>query len=119
LEPRTLALVSDLIFATKIRSTAESLGLSVQVVRTPAAYQEALCAGGITQVILDLNLEGADPLEALRVALSAPQKPRVIAYLSHVQVALAEKARSTGADLVLPRSVFVSHLTKLLSGKEL
>jgi hypothetical protein len=39
---------------------------------------------------------------------------RILAFASHVHVDLIESARRAGADEVLPRSAFASHLPEIL-----
>ena len=109
-----LAFLSDLIFSTKISSTAKALGVEVHVVRTLDALRQRLEADPVTLLLIDLNATGDDPVEAIRVARRMTPPPRTIAYLSHVQTELAEQARRTGADEVIPRSAFVARLPDLL-----
>jgi CheY-like chemotaxis protein len=125
----TIALVSDLLFSTRIKGTADQLGIPVSVVRTAAALDDAVAAG-VQVAIIDLNVEGVDPVEAIRRCKSGlsdapgreaagPPGPRpepvVIAYGSHVDVQRQESARAAGADLVLARSQFTARLPELLS----
>jgi len=113
---RDVALVSDLIFATKIRSTAEVLGVSVELVRNIAGLVAAAGRGPIRRVIIDLNAEGLDAAAAIATAKGLPGRPHVIAYLSHVQTELARIAGSAGADEVMPRSAFSGRLPEILGG---
>lgn len=123
-----IALVSDLIFATKIKSTADGLGVPLSVVRGVQALREA--AGGASMAIIDLNVDGADPIEAIRCCKSpgeaadrqaaaagsadAALRPVVVAFASHVQKDLIQAAEQAGADVVLPRSRFSVELPDLL-----
>jgi CheY-like chemotaxis protein len=114
-----IAVVTDLIFSTKITGTAKALGATVLVARSLEKLGEHLSATTADAhqpplVIIDLNASGLDALEAVRTAKSHPAKPPVIAFLSHVQVDLAAQARQAGADEVLPRSAFVARLPELL-----
>ncbi len=110
-----IALVTDLIFATKIGGTARSLGVPLSIVRS----LEALTAGaaGHQLALIDLNAEGVDTVAAVRACKAAEPAPFVIAYLSHVQTDLAAAAREAGADLVLPRSRFSAELPELLKDR--
>jgi hypothetical protein len=48
---------------------------------------------------------------------NAPGNPRrVIAFLSHVQTELAERAHAAGCDEVMPRSKFTQNLAAILRG---
>lgn len=60
-----VALVTDLIFATKIKSTADEVGIPLSIVKFPEAL-EAAAAAGLNFAIIDLNAEGLDPIEAIR-----------------------------------------------------
>ena len=111
-------LVTDLLFSTKIVSTAKSLNVPFAVARTLAQLTEKLAASPGGTLIVDLNITGVDPLVAIRTAKALPNPPRVIGFLSHVQVDLAAAAQAAGADLVLPRSAFSAKLPKLLAGAQ-
>ena len=108
-----IAYVSDLIFATKIASTAGSIGRSVLTVHTAEAFFERATANQPELVIIDLNAAG-DPLAAVQAARKLHRPPRTIAFASHVQTDLIEKARAAGADEVMARSTFAARLAQLL-----
>jgi DNA-binding NarL/FixJ family response regulator len=109
----TVALISDLFFVSKVKGTADSIGVPLKTVRTLADLNAALDAGA-KLAIVDMNVTGVDPAEAVRACKAAPTRPFVIAYLSHVQAELAQAAQEAGADLVLPRSKFSADLPNLL-----
>ncbi len=111
-----ILLVTDLIFSTKITSTAKSLGIPFTAVRSIEKLGEALALSPGGTLIVDLNITAVDPVAAIQAAKSRPEPPRIIAFLSHVQVELAEAARAAGADQVLPRSAFSARLPELLAG---
>ncbi len=50
---QAIAVVSDLIFSTKIRGTARALGIDAQIVSTTKALGAALDAGDVRLVIVD------------------------------------------------------------------
>ena len=106
--------VSDLIFATKIRGTAAALGVEVAVVRDRSAMLAHLDDAAI--VILDLNLEGEDAIELIRLARARPTPPQIVAYCAHVDKDLATAAEQAGADGVMPRSKFAAVLPEILTG---
>ena len=116
----TIALVTDLIFSTKITGTAKALGGQVTVARSLDRLREVLAgptggaAPAAAQVIVDLNASAVDVMEAIRLAKQ--HGARVVAFLSHVQVNLAAAAREAGADQVLARSAFVERLPQILAG---
>jgi CheY-like chemotaxis protein len=112
-----IAVVTDLIFSTKITGTAKALQKPYAVARTLDKLTEHLNASTDAPplVIIDLNSAGLDTIEAIRRAKSHPTNPRVIAFLSHVEVELAQQAREAGADQVMARSGFVNQLPALLA----
>lgn len=112
----TVAVVTDLIFATKIRGTAEAQGGSVRLARDAAGLAAALGEGGVRLVIVDLNADRVDAAALVRLAKAAPGSPRVVAYFSHVQGELAKAAREAGADEVMARSSFVERLPGMVGG---
>jgi DNA-binding NarL/FixJ family response regulator len=108
------ALVSDLIFSTKITSTAAALGVPVKVLRSVKQLEQRLASGGATLLLLDFDSEDIDPVEAIALCRQASGPPRVVAFGSHVRADLIEACRRAGADEVLPRSAFVRRLPDLL-----
>ncbi|GMU24064.1 MAG: hypothetical protein AMXMBFR13_41410 [Phycisphaerae bacterium] len=108
-----VALISDLFFVSKVKGTADAIGVPLKTVRTLTDLNAALDAGA-KLAIVDMNVTGVDPAEAVRACKAAPAPPFVIAYLSHVQADLALAAQEAGADLVLPRSKFSADLPNLL-----
>ena len=109
-----LALVTDLIFSTKITSTARQVGVAFRAVKSEEAMAAALDEWCPTAVLVDMNAEGADALAAIRICRSHEAAPEVIAFLSHVQKELAQQAGAAGAHRVMPRSAFSAELPQLL-----
>jgi CheY-like chemotaxis protein len=106
-----LLLSDDLIFTSRVTGTAKALGLSVQSARSAAALVELARGAPPRGVLIDLHNPGLDLPALLRdLAAVCPQRPRVIAYGSHVEAATLHAAREAGCDLVLPRSRFVEEL---------
>src|SRR5437868_1615938 len=92
LPPPVLALVRDLIFSTKITTTARAGGISVKVVRDPAKL-----AGETGSLLLvDLNLPGA-----IDAAAAWRGNGAVVGFVSHVDAETASAARSAGIDRVM------------------
>ena len=107
-----IALVSDLIFESKIAATAKQVGVPVLIERRPEAVLDSLSeARGL---IVDMSVSTGSALQLVRDAKAArPQRP-VIAFLAHVEVELAKQTRAAGADEVLPRSEFTARLPEIL-----
>jgi CheY-like chemotaxis protein len=113
-----IAVVTDLIFGTKITGTAKALGKPFAVARNLERLRALLEEGPESPlVIVDLNSSGLDTVEAVRVAKGHAKKARVVAFLSHVEVELAQRAREAGADRVMARSGFVDALPGMLSAE--
>jgi DNA-binding NarL/FixJ family response regulator len=114
---------TDLIFSTKIRSTAESLGVASKAVRSDVDFTALDDDGGDTDapdrqtspaaVMVDLEL-GEDALALIRHARQARPEAQVIGFGSHVAKDVLEAAKEAGAHQVLPRSAFTEQLPDLL-----
>jgi DNA-binding NarL/FixJ family response regulator len=110
-----LALLDDLFFRSKLAETARLAGVELKTANTNEALLQAAAENPAATVLLDLNARSKplDALAALRGNGAAPKR-RVIAFLSHVQTELAERARAAGCDEVMPRSKFTQELPKIL-----
>ncbi len=104
-----LALVRDLIFASRITATATSLGVHVQLVRDPPR----LSNHPGRRLIVDLNLPGA--IEAAGDWMRATGGD-VVGFVSHVDTLTINHARAAGISKVMARSRFVEVLPDLLAG---
>lgn len=114
-----VALVDDLFFQARMAETARQVGVELKMVTTGEALLAEVKGNEAGQnspglVIVDLNArQGA--LEALERLREAGNQRPVVAFLSHVQVELAERARAAGCQQVLPRSKFTQNLAAILS----
>jgi DNA-binding NarL/FixJ family response regulator len=111
-----VALVDDLFFASKLYETAKRAGVTLEIVLTGEALIAKAAENPAAMVIVDLNAHDG-PLEALeRIshAKIAGKPRRIIAFLSHVQTELAERARAAGCQEVMPRSRFSQNLVAIL-----
>ncbi|HWG91951.1 MAG TPA: hypothetical protein VNZ52_13960 [Candidatus Thermoplasmatota archaeon] len=117
--PVALAAVSDLFFATKIRTTANLSGINLGIVTSAKELVERVAREQPTVVVVDLNEQRFDPFEAIRLLRAAPWglSVPVVGFFSHVQVELKTKAEAAGATRVLPRSAFVERLPDILNGQ--
>jgi CheY-like chemotaxis protein len=114
-----IAAVDDMFFASKIRATAEHLGLDVRFAKCVEAVIEAARADAPLLIIADLHSEKCDPFN-LAEQLKTDEQLRavpLIGFFSHVQTALQERARQSGYDRIMPRSAFSKHLPEILEGK--
>jgi CheY-like chemotaxis protein len=111
-----LCLVDDLMFASKISNAAKGVGETVSFVRSLGAALEAARAHAPRLVVMDLNAARLRPLE-LVAALQQDPALRSIAtlgYVSHVDTAAIDAARTAGVSKVLSRSAFAAQLPDLL-----
>ena len=107
-ESTVIALVRDLIFASRIAATAAGTGVCVKLVRDPAA----LGTFAARRLIVDLNLAGA--IEAAQ-AWKREVNGEIVGFVSHVDTETINRARAAGVDRVLARSRFVELLPELLA----
>lgn len=109
---KVLAVIDDLLFTVKIADAAKRNGLQAQFVKSEA---DALAAAAEKPmlVIVDLNANSVDPV-ALIPKLKELGRIPVIAFVSHVQGELKQKAHEAGADMVMARSAFSTNLPQIL-----
>ena len=110
-----IAVVSDLIFSTRITATAKKLGATCRVVMTLDALKDALESDAPDLVLVDMNSQGVSAEDSIRMVKTRRPTARVVAFFSHVQTELLEQAESAGADDVWPRSAFVQRLPELFN----
>jgi hypothetical protein len=103
-----LALVRDLIFASKITAAALSAGIQARIIRDPAILQNF--PGSL--LLADLNQSG---VIAASKQWKEQHRGRVVGFVSHVDAPTIEAARQAGLDQILARSGFVQQLPQLLA----
>ncbi len=111
--PDGFLLTRDLMFTSKVTSTAASLGLRIEVVGTIEQLNLRVAEAAPRAVFLDLSLSDVDPVQVM-AALPVAARPQVIAFGSHVDEAGLNAAREAGCDDVMPRSKFAATLPDLL-----
>jgi len=109
-----VGLMDDLFFQMKVLETAKQLGLQFKVAATADSLME-LVATSPKLVIVDLNARNG-AIAAIERVRTEKNDVRMVGFLSHVQVDLAEQARAAGCDEVMPRSKFTQNLAQILSG---
>ena len=111
-----LAAVDDLLFRSKIRTTAKQAGVDLTLVHSAAEIAAEARARHPTLVIFDLNSDKGDPIATIAEMKKDPAFAgiRTLAFVSHVQTELIQAARAAGADEVMPRSAFASQLAEIL-----
>jgi PleD family two-component response regulator len=112
-----LAVLDDLMFTSKIKTTASQLGAPVTFARSAEAALAAMRQSPPSLVILDLNNTRINPLAIVAGMKQDPALAsiRTVGYASHVQVDVINAARQAGVDDVLARSAFTQNLPQILS----
>ncbi|HWX39410.1 MAG TPA: hypothetical protein VNY09_09200 [Candidatus Sulfotelmatobacter sp.] len=113
-----IALIDDLFFLAKVRETAKQTGVALETASTGEQFVKAASVSPSALLLVDLNArQGAlDAVEQLCSPDAGGNPRRVIAFLSHVQTELAERARAAGCEDVMPRSKFTQNLAEILRG---
>ncbi len=112
--PQVLALVSDLIFRSKISGTAAAVGVEITTISSAKSLGGVLDDDELRRVILDLEAVGAELESVVETIRSRRPELNIIGYCSHVDGALIEAATRAGVHEVLPRSAFSTRLPELL-----
>jgi len=113
-----LAILDDLMFTSKIRSTAQHVGATIAFARSSQSALEQMRAETPSLVIFDLNNPRTDPMGTLAamkadaVLASVP----TLGFVSHVDTATIEAARAAGIGTVVARSAFAMNLADILRG---
>ena len=112
---RTLALIRDILFRSRIDATAQALGREVAYAPDlPRALQR--CAEiRPTIVVVDLSDGAFPPLDTCAKIRAAAPNARLIGFASHVDVKTLTTARNAGFDATLSRSEFSARLAELLN----
>ena len=115
---RIIALVDDMFFASKIRATAEALGVEISFPKTRELASEKLQEKQPDLIVVDLHNQRFDPMQ-FAVDMKASEKVKsipLLGFFSHVEVGLQRQATAAGFDTVIPRSVFARDLASILGG---
>lgn len=110
---------SDLIWATKIKATAEAVGVNARPVRNlemlTARLADCPYAAGLV-VDLDKGEEGLELIRKVRSEEALGRSPnlRILAWGPHVAKELLQAGRDAGADEVLTRGAFEHDLERII-----
>jgi CheY-like chemotaxis protein len=114
---QAVALIDDLFFHAKVAETARQLGVELRIFTAAEPMLAEMEKETPKLVMLDLNAR-ADAVGAIarvqQAAARAGGEIAVVAFLSHVQTELAERAKAAGCEEVMPRSVFTRNLATIL-----
>jgi hypothetical protein len=102
-----IALVSDLMFSSRITAEAKAAGAQVQILRKPEQLDQA--EGEL--LLVDLNLPGAT---AAAASWQQKNARRTVGFVSHIDAAAIAAAREAGLEEIMARSRFIQVLPQLL-----
>src|SRR3954469_2553194 len=111
-----LAVLDDLMFSSKIKTTATQLGIPLAFARSSATALAEMRKAPPSLVIFDLNNPRTDPLGIVAAMHADPALAAIptVGYVSHVDTAVITAARQAGVTDVLPRSAFAMQLPEIL-----
>lgn len=110
--PAILAIVSDLMFVSRLREVALALGYDFLAADTPDELRAGLDRSPALAVV-DLHVTGIDWCAAVDTAKAAGVP--ILAFGRHTEAQLLRDARDAGCDRVVPRSQLVQELPGLIS----
>jgi CheY-like chemotaxis protein len=112
-----LAVLDDLMFTSKIKTTASGLGVPIVFARSSANAISEMRRQAPALAIFDLNNPRTDPLGTIVAMKADPALAAIptMGYVSHVQTDLIDAARLAGFGEVLPRSAFAAGLAGILT----
>ncbi len=112
--PVAVAMVSDLIFGSRIIAEGKSAGMEVRTIASPAALSAIMAEEEVRLVLVDMTAGRQAACEAIASAARHAGAPAIVAFYPHVDAELREAAAAAGAGIVLPRSRFVQELPDIL-----
>ena len=106
--------VKDLFFGSKIEAEARAHHIPVCFVESAREIPKAVRKHEASLFLLDLNAseKAVDVIRDIK-SNSELSSIRIVGFLSHVQADLADKARRSGCDVILSRSIFVGRLPEI------
>lgn len=109
-----VALIDDIFFQAKVAEAAKQLGIDLKMCTAADALGVEIRKVEPGLILIDLNAR-ANPFHAIAIAKTEAPLVPLIAFLSHVQADLAERARAAGSIEVMPRSKLTRDLATILS----
>ena len=112
-----VALVKDLFFISKIKESALQLNKDIFFIKNYNELNDFFdkINKNIDLIIIDLNFNDIKPLDTVqKLKIDGTLKnKKIIAYCSHVQTDLMNKAKEFGIE-VMPRSLFTEQLMSII-----
>ncbi|MBX3388776.1 MAG: hypothetical protein KF691_04915 [Phycisphaeraceae bacterium] len=115
-----LYLAADLLWASKIKATADALGLPCRPVRTMEMLEARLADSDVKALIVDLDvaetaLQMVAKVKGQRGEVAEGQRNvRVLAFGPHVARDALSAAQAAGADEVMTRGGFDHNMDQVL-----
>ena len=110
---------ADLVWATRIKSLADDMGVPCRPARNEKMLRDRLADSDVRTVLLDLD--APDQARELLGVLRGPdagdreRAVKIIAWGPHVAVDLLAETREAGADEVMTRGAFANALPTILA----
>ena len=109
---------ADLLWATRIKSTADALGISCRPTRNLEMLEARLVDSPVRSLIVDLESgdAGMSLIRRLRgEGVDETAKAiRIVVFGPHVAAEMFEEAKRAGADVLMARGAFASRLPEIL-----
>lgn len=109
---KVLVIVKDLFFQTRLEGGLAHLGLDPAFVAASADLVAA--APGAALAIVDLAARQADPVEAIRAVRAARPDLPILAFGSHMDLDLRQRALDAGATRVVANSAMATDLAGIV-----
>jgi hypothetical protein len=113
-----LYLAADLVWATKIKATAQALRVPARPARNLEMLEARLDDSDVRALVLDLESpeEAIALIQRLRgpTATDRDRAIRILCWAPHVATDVMERAREAGADQVVTRGAFDHNLERIL-----
>lgn len=111
-----LAVMSDLLFRSKIDDAARRNGLELRAAKSLEQLERHLGKGLPAVAFVDLEADSPEPTAAIhRIReITGESAVRIIGFAGHTNLAAIEAGRAAGATVVLARSGLTSQLPALL-----
>jgi hypothetical protein len=93
---RVVAFIPDLLFGSNVAGALQAAGHEVKLVSDPAE------AAGAEVLVVDLTVDAEARIE--QVSGLSLEGARTLAFYSHVENEVRERAQAAGFDVVVPRS---------------
>jgi hypothetical protein len=106
---RVLALVPDLLFGSRVQGSLSAAGHDVELIGDEGRLRRRLADAGAPPaevLVVDLTDDTLDGVGIMRSLSGAGGlgSTRTLAFYSHVDTAVRERAESAGFDLIVARS---------------